>query len=89
MPGTSDPIVKAANKLMLVLSEYDDIIDDAAAATYEGDYFGDLVSGKAEDTIRVMGHNEETFAKIIEALTERLQKDADLSRKIATEGRIS
>ncbi len=87
MPGTSDPIYKAAELLMIELAAHDEIIDNAAAATYDGDYFGDLASGKADVTIKVLAHNEDTFAKIVEALTKRLERDAELSRKIATEGR--
>lgn len=76
MMGTSDPINVAAEKLLMILEGHDDVIDAAAAATYDGDYYGDLVAADLTLVRRVLDHNEATFIKVVDALVEKLRRDA-------------
>lgn len=70
----ADQIDLAASKLLILLGDKgEEFIDDAAANTYEGSYWEDLVSGDAQDLQRCLDHNDTTYKLVVERLIEKLQ----------------
>lgn len=73
----SDPINTAAEKFLIILSESESLIDDAAAATYKGDYWSDLATGDAPRMTACLRHNELTYTKIARVLAKKLLQSAE------------
>lgn len=72
----SDPINTAAEKFLILLSGAEEIVDEAAAATYDGDYWQDLANGSGEKMAECLWHNEKTYAAIARATAGKLEQSA-------------
>lgn len=76
MNGTGDPCNVAAEGLLLVLSEYESIIDHCAETTYNGDLIHDLLEGDGYDIRNAEIHVERTFWKVAIKLAGKLMERA-------------
>lgn len=88
MAGTSDPVNVTAEKMLMILaSDGEEWIDDLAAQTFDGDYFGALADGNSIDLQRAMNHNELTFASVARLLALKLNELADEAEERVNDGR--